>query len=143
MSRKRAYVVPTESPESVTYPGERRLSDRSRAATSITGYGAVTGYGWGRKFLQQGLLSGESADRPTPGFAPHFDHDTAWVARIEDEGNPSDGPTRYHQAIRAAGREAVENALDRGWRPGRIVGVVHGYVLGDVDAWRTYHHREG
>jgi 3-oxoacyl-[acyl-carrier-protein] synthase II len=81
--------------------------------------------------------------RPTPGFAPHFDHDVAWVARIEDEGNPSDGPTRYHQAVRAAGREAVENALDRGWRPGRVVGVIHGYVLGDVDAWRSYHHRDG
>ena len=23
------------------------------------------------------------------------------------------------------------------------MGIIHGYVLGDVDAWRTYHHREG
>jgi 3-oxoacyl-[acyl-carrier-protein] synthase II len=135
--------VPTAfPPDDMTSLGGRRRQD-SRSSTSICGYGAVTGYGWGRKFLHQGLLSGESAVRPTPGFAPHFDHDEAWVARIEDEGNPSDGPTRYHQAVRAAGREAVENALDRGWRPGRVVGVVHGYVLGDVDAWRNYHHREG
>jgi 3-oxoacyl-[acyl-carrier-protein] synthase II len=134
--------VPSAITESLAQSVTRRPPTR-RFATSICGYGAVTGYGWGRKFLHQGLLSGESAVRATPGFSPHFDHDVAFVATIEDEGNPSDGPTRFHQAIRAAGREAVENALDRGWRPGPVVGVVHGNVLGDVEAWRTYHARGG
>jgi 3-oxoacyl-[acyl-carrier-protein] synthase II len=90
-----------------------------------------------------GLLSGESAVRPTAGFSPHFDDDVAWVARVEDGGDRDDGPTRYHRAVRHAAREAVHDALDRGWRPGGVVGIVHGYVLGDVDAWRSYHHREG
>ncbi|HUY22621.1 MAG TPA: beta-ketoacyl synthase N-terminal-like domain-containing protein [Acidimicrobiales bacterium] len=105
--------------------------------------GAVTGYGWGHKLLIEGMLSGEPALRPTPGFSPHFEHDIAWVARIADEGDPSDGPTRYTRAIRHAAREAVHDAMDRGWRPGGVVGIVHGYVLGDVDAWRDYHHRGG
>ena len=142
MGHMREGVVPTEFPELMTHPGDRR-GPGGRSSPAICGYGAVTGYGWGRKFLHQGLLSGESAVRPTPGFSPHFDHDVAWVARIEDEGNPTDGPTRYHQAVRASGREAVENALDRGWRPGKVIGLIHGLVLGDVDAWRSYHHRDG
>jgi 3-oxoacyl-[acyl-carrier-protein] synthase II len=109
----------------------------------VCGIGSVTGYGWGHKLFVEGLLSGVSAVRPTPGFAPHFPDDVAWVARIEDEGDPSDGPTRYHQAVRHSAREAVHNASDRGWRPGGVVGIVHGYVLGDVDAWRSFHHKGG
>ncbi|HTZ07823.1 MAG TPA: beta-ketoacyl synthase N-terminal-like domain-containing protein [Acidimicrobiales bacterium] len=114
-----------------------------RDPVSLCGIGAVTGYGWGHKLLVEGLLSGESAVRPTPGFSPHFEDDVAWVARIEDEGDPEDGPSRYHRAVRFAARQAVHDALDRGWRPGPVVGTVHGYVLADVDAWRAYHHRGG
>ncbi|MGA2519806.1 MAG: beta-ketoacyl synthase N-terminal-like domain-containing protein [Acidimicrobiales bacterium] len=114
-----------------------------RPPVSLCGIGAVTGYGWGHKFLVEGLLSGESAVRPAPGFSPHFDDDIGWIARISDEGDPSDGPSRFHRAVRHAAREAVHNAIDRGWRPGGVVGMIHGNVLGDVDMWRTYHQRGG
>ena len=92
----------------------------------------------------EGLLSGESAVRPLTGFAPYFENDVAWAAPISDDGNPSDGSSTFSQAVRHAAREAVHNALeDRGWRPGRVVGVIHGLVLGDVRAWREFHHRKG
>jgi 3-oxoacyl-[acyl-carrier-protein] synthase II len=124
---------------------DRRQSDRraGRSLASICGYGAVTGYGWGRKFLHEGLLSGESAVRPTPGFSPHFEHDVQWVARVEDGGDPADGPSRFARVVRYTAREAVTNAVDRGWRPRGTVGVIHGIVLGDVDMWASYHHRHG
>ena len=114
-----------------------------RDPVSVCGIGSVTGYGWGHKLLVEGLLSGEAALVPTPGFSPHFEHDVAWVARVPDAGDPDDGPTRYMQAVRAAAREAVHGALDRGWRPGAVVGILHAYVLGDVDGWRSFHHRDG
>lgn len=110
---------------------------------SICGYGAVTGYGWGRKLLTEGMLSGKSAVRPTPGFSPHFDGDVQWVAKIEEGGDPTDGQSRFARAVRFAAREAVHNAIDRGWRPGPTVGVIHGIVLGDVEMWADYHHARG
>ncbi len=110
---------------------------------SLCGIGAVTGYGWGHKLLIEGLLSGESAVRPISGFAPYFENDTVWGAPIEDKGNPSDGSSTFSQAVRHSAREAVHNAYDRGWRPGGVVGVIHGLVLGDVAAWRGFHHRKG
>jgi len=119
------------------------IRDRGRYPISVCGVGAVTGYGWGHKLLVEGLLSGQAADRPTPGFSPYFEDDLAWVAPIPDEGDPSDGPTRYQQAVRYAAREAFHNAADRGWRPGGVVGMVHGYVLGDVDGWSSFHQRRG
>lgn len=118
-----------------------RPSDRDCA--SICGHGAVTGYGWGAKLLHEGMLSGKSAVRPTPGFEPYFEDDIQWVSRIEEGGDPGDGPSRFARAVRFAAREAVENAIDRGWRPGPTVGVVHGIVLGDVDMWAGYHHARG
>ena len=120
-----------------------RNTQRPKQSVSLCGVGAVTGYGWGHKLLIEGLLSGESAVRPTPGFAPYFDDDVAWVAAIPEGGIPSDGSSRFSRSVRHAAREAVENALDRGWRPGGVVGVIHGLVLGDVGAWREYHHRRG
>lgn len=110
---------------------------------SVCGIGAVTGYGWGHKLLVEGLLSGESAVRPLSGFAPYFENDVVWGAPIEDKGNPSDGASTFSQAVRHSAREAVHNAYDRGWRPGGVVGVIHGLVLGDVAAWRGFHHRKG
>jgi 3-oxoacyl-[acyl-carrier-protein] synthase II len=115
----------------------------ARDPVSLCGIGAVTGYGWGHKLLIEGLLSGESAARPTPGFSPYFEEDVVWVAPVEDGGDPADGPTRYQRAVRYAAREAVHNAEDRGWRPGGVVGMITGYVLGDVDGWRSFHHRHG
>ncbi len=110
---------------------------------SLCGIGSVSGYGWGHKLLVEGLLSGVSAARPTPGYSPYFDDDVAWVAPITDEGDPSDGPTRYRRAVRYAAREAIHNAEDRGWRPGGVTGLIHGFVLGDVDGWASFHHRRG
>jgi len=110
---------------------------------SVVGIGAVTGYGWGEKFVREGFYMSEPAIRPVPGFSPWYDHDEAWVAMVDDEGDPSDGPSRMARAIRHAAREAIANAHDRGWRPGSTVGLLHGIVLGDVDHWREYHHRKG
>jgi len=78
-----------------------------------------------------------------PGFAPAFEDDLGWIAYVDDEGDPGDGPSRFVRATRATAREAVEDALSRGWRPGHTVGLIHGGVLGDVDLWRSYHHRHG
>ena len=123
----------------------QQTEDRSpgRSRVSITGAGAVTGYGWGQKFLREGLYTSVPSIRPTPGFAPYFDNDMGWASMIEDAGHVSDGPSRLMRAVRFAAREAIELAFDRGWRPGGIVGLVHGIVLGDVDHWREYHHRKG
>jgi 3-oxoacyl-[acyl-carrier-protein] synthase II len=93
--------------------------------TAVVGIGAVTGYGWGRKHLQQGLLSGRSAVRAVPGFFPAFARDIQWVARVPDEGGEDDGAGRGARAAHFAVREAVDNAHDRGWRAGSVVGIVH------------------
>ncbi|HYA69339.1 MAG TPA: hypothetical protein VED63_11465, partial [Acidimicrobiales bacterium] len=127
-------------------PGTKQLTENRRARrsqVSITGAGAVTGYGWGQKFLREGLYTSVPSIRPTPGFAPYFDDDLGWVSMVEDAGHVADGPSRLMRAVRFAAREAVEDAFDRGWRPGGTVGLVHGIVLGDVDHWREYHHRRG
>lgn len=115
---------------------------RNRPA-SICGIGAVTGYGWGEKLLREGLYTSEPAVRCLPGFSPAFEDDWGWAALVDDAGNPDDGPSRFMRAVRHSGREAVHNALDRGWRPGEVVGLVHGIVLGDVGHWREYHSRGG
>jgi len=115
-----------------------------RPPVSISGIGAVTGYGWGQKLLREGLYSSEPSIRPTSGFAPYFATDTGWVSKIDDPGNRvDDGPSRLMRAVRFAAREAIHDAFDRGWRPGGTVGLIHGVVLGDVDHWRAYHHRKG
>src|SRR5579885_3559176 len=116
---------------------------RAGAPVSVAGIGAVTGYGWGEKFVREGFFMSAPAIRPVPGFSPWYDHDEAWVAMVEDAGDPSDGPSRMARAVRFAAREAIGNAVDRGWRPGGTVGLIHGIVLGDVDHWREYHHRKG
>lgn len=110
---------------------------------TIVSAGAVTGYGWGQKHLWDGLYSGLPAARQQPGFSPWFDHDMGWVARISDEGDPADGPSRFSRSLRFAAREAIHGAFDRGWRPGSVVGLVHGVTFGEVDLWRDYHSRQG
>lgn len=109
-----------------------------KAPAAIVGTGAVTGYGWGRKLLWDGLYSGQSADRLVPGFSPVFEDDWGWAAPIEDGGDPADGPSRYARAARFAAREAVHDALDRGWRPGPTVGLVHAQTVGDMDLWTGF-----
>ena len=109
-----------------------------REPIDFAGIGAVTAYGWGRDPLINGLLSGVSAVLPHDGFDESLGG-KAFVARVADGGLPSDGPSRFARAMRAAAREAVEGALERGWTPGPTVGLVHSVVLGEVDLWRDFY----
>lgn len=105
---------------------------------TITGIGAVTGYGWGAEPLWTGLLSGKPAATLVGGFGHSGDED-AWVARISDDGDPLDGLSRFSRALRAAAREAITDALDRGWVPGRRVGLLHAVVISEVEGWRDFY----
>lgn len=101
-------------------------------AMCIGGIGAVTGYGWGREVLWDGLAAGEVAARQVPGHGPDRDRE-AWVARVPEGGDDADGPSRFARAMRAAAREAIGDATGRGWTAGRRVGLLHAIVLGEVD----------
>ncbi|MFD0926211.1 beta-ketoacyl synthase N-terminal-like domain-containing protein [Williamsia deligens] len=93
--------------------------------------GAVTGYGWGRRALWDGLVSGKPSASMRDGFGPDAT-EPGWVSMVPEGGDPGDGPTRYMRALRFAAREAIDDALERGWTPGRRVGVVHAAVMGDT-----------
>ncbi len=56
------------------------------AHMGIAGIGAVTGYGWGRQTLWNGLASGKPAATLYPGFGPGG-NDDAWLSRISDDGD--------------------------------------------------------
>jgi 3-oxoacyl-[acyl-carrier-protein] synthase II len=105
---------------------------------TIAGIGAVTGYGWGREILWQGLLSGKSAATLQPGYGPGRD-EQAWVSLIPDGGDPMVSNSIYGRATQESGREAIADASARGWRPGRTVGMLHAIVLGDVANWRDFY----
>jgi 3-oxoacyl-[acyl-carrier-protein] synthase II len=114
-----------------------RRRHMTRPRTDICGVGVITGYGWGVEPFWAGLCSGKSA------AVPHFDvpswpwpDESVWAAIIADEGDPADGPSRFARALRASTREAITDALARGWAPGRTVGLIHAVVLGEVDLWR-------
>jgi 3-oxoacyl-[acyl-carrier-protein] synthase II len=92
---------------------------------TIAGIGAVSGYGWGRETLWQGMLSGKSAASLQPGYGVGRDKH-AWVSVIPDGGD------------RLATR-LLDGASARGWRPGRTVGLLHAIVLGDVANWRDFY----
>lgn len=102
----------------------------------FSGVGVVTGYGWGTKHLWDGLVTCEPAVQLTAGYASHFDVDELYVARVPEGGDPADGTSRFSRALNAAAREAIDDALARGWEPGPVVGLVHAFVLGEVDLWR-------
>ena len=86
---------------------------------SICGVGAVTGYGWGQKLLRQGLVSGESAVRLSPGFGTHFDTDEVWVSLIEEGGDPADGKSRLRQGDPPRRPRGVRRRLRPGVASGR------------------------
>ncbi|MGW5383833.1 beta-ketoacyl synthase N-terminal-like domain-containing protein [Nocardia sp. NPDC003963] len=103
---------------------------------TITGIGAVTGYGWGREAFWAGVTSGKSAARFEPGYG--VDPATGgWAALVPDGGDPALG-TRYGRAVFAAVDEAIADARSRGWEPGPRVGLVHAAVLGDVRHWQEF-----
>ncbi len=110
---------------------------------SIAGVGAVTGYGWGKKHLWDGFLLGESAVKLTTGLDGFVDGGYAYLSLIPDEGDRKDGPSRFMQSLRFSAREAISEALERGWEPGPVVGVIHSIVLGDVEMWSEFHRSAG
>ncbi|AKN16920.1 3-oxoacyl-ACP synthase [Mycobacterium haemophilum DSM 44634] len=111
-------------------------------ATAISGIGAVSGYGWGKRHLWEGLLSGKPAATLVPGYGQYRDED-AWLALVSDEGDPADGPSRSARATRAAAREAINDAASRGWSPGRQVGVLYTYFMHEMDDWRRFYCDDG
>ncbi|MDP9165843.1 MAG: 3-oxoacyl-ACP synthase [Actinomycetota bacterium] len=109
--------------------------------TNIVGIGAVTGYGWGRDSLWEGLLSGKPAAALYEGY--RTGGDGAWLARVPSGGDLRDGASRSARAMRYAAREALTDARDRGWTPGRRVGLVHAVVLPESEEWREFYVAEG
>jgi 3-oxoacyl-[acyl-carrier-protein] synthase II len=109
---------------------------------SITGIGAVTGYGWGTEPLWTGLLSGKPAATLLPGYGRDRD-ESAWLARVPDGGDPTDGSSRSARAMRWAAREAIDDARARGWEPGPRVGLLHAVVLPEAEQWRDFYLADG
>jgi 3-oxoacyl-[acyl-carrier-protein] synthase II len=109
------------------------------APMNILGVGAVTGYGWGTKHLWDGFLLGESAVKLTTGLEGFVDGGQAYLSLIADEGDRRDGPSRFMQAARAAAREAISDAMERGWKPGPVVGLVHSIEAGDIETWSKFY----
>jgi 3-oxoacyl-[acyl-carrier-protein] synthase II len=105
----------------------------------VCGVGAVTGYGWGVKHVWDGFRVGESAVKLTGGLGEFVPGGQAWISVVTDEGDRRDGPSRFMQALRFAAREAVRDATERGWKPGRVVGLVHSLVLGDAELWSEFY----
>lgn len=108
----------------------------------------MTGYGWGRQHLWDGLVSGESAVVASDGWTETLGHDIAYMARISDpepaehhheDPGPVDRRSRFARAMESAVDEAIEDALARGWKPGPTVGLIHAVVLGEVDLWRDFY----
>lgn len=124
------------------YLEKKWISTMSSHGIDITGIGALSGYGWGASALWDGLFTGKAAatlhhDQTRPG------HNPVWLAKVPDGGDENDGSSRFGRALRGAAREAVEDALARGWQPGRRVGLIHAVVLGEVDEWRNFYLRDG
>ncbi len=110
-----------------------------KARSDIVGIGAVTGFGWGTKHLWDGFNLGESSVRLVTGLDGYVDEGKAYLSLVADEGDSKDGPSRFMRAARFAGREAVANAVDRGWEPGAVVGVVHSIEAGDIESWSEFY----
>lgn len=106
----------------------------STGRVGIHGIGVVSGYGWGRELLWDGLVAGKPAATTTSGLGEEM-----WLARVPHGGNPLDGTSRFARAMRAAAREAVDDARRRGWTAGRRVGLLHAVVLGEVDLWKDFY----
>jgi 3-oxoacyl-[acyl-carrier-protein] synthase II len=104
----------------------------------ICGIGTVTGYGWGRNTFWDGLTSGKPAATLEGGYGLRPD-ETGWIAKVPDGGNTADGRSRFARAMRAAAREAITDAGDRGWQPGARVGLLHAVVMGEVDLTREFY----
>ncbi len=104
---------------------------------TVTGIGAVSGYGWGEKRLREGLFGARSAVRPVRGFLPWAQNRTLWLSLVDDEG--AGEVSRRARALRFAAREALSDAHDRGWRATDGVGIVHAAEWAD-STWTELAH---
>ncbi|MHB1518361.1 MAG: beta-ketoacyl synthase N-terminal-like domain-containing protein [Acidimicrobiales bacterium] len=114
-------------------------SRRSVFRSNIVGIGAVTGFGWGVKHLWDGFLLGESSVKRVTGLDGFVDGGEAYLSLVADEGDRRDGPSRFVRSARFAGREAVSDAIGRGWQPGPVVGLVHSIEAGDIESWSEFY----
>jgi len=99
----------------------------AQARTSVVGFGAVSGYGWGVKALWDGLKSQVPATVRHRGLGGRFP-DPRWLARVPECGDPAHGSTRYSRALVHSMNEAVADAKARGWSPGERVDIALGYA---------------
>ena len=110
----------------------------TNATIAIAGLGAVTGYGWGLGELWKGLMSGKSAAHPIV-----FDDFVGLAATVPEGGDANDSITLFGRALYGSGREAVEDARQRGWKPGARVGLILCTSLGEVQGWRDFYFEHG
>lgn len=104
-------------------------------SVSISGVGAVSGYGWGTRALWDGVCSGKPAARLHGGYGDTGD-ESAWLALVTEGGDTADGEGLFNRAFMAAGREAIADARARGWAPTGPVGLVHASIFNDAYGWR-------
>lgn len=52
------------------------------------------------------------------GYGDNRD-ETLWIAAVPEGGSPDGGEGLFGRAFIASAREAVDDALARGWQPGR------------------------
>lgn len=111
----------------------------------IAGVGAVSGYGWGTDKLWNGLVSGKHAASLVGGFGANGE-ESAWLARVPEvdtRGKQFGGAaTLSARALHSAASEAIADAEQRGWRPGRRVGVLHAVVLPEIYGWRDFYMKD-
>lgn len=109
----------------------------SNNGIDIVGLGVVSGYGWGRDTFWEGLCSGKPAARLLGGYGEDKT-DSAWLALVPEGGDPDDGEGLFGRAFMAAAREAVSDAVARGWSPGRRVGVISVGCFNDMYGWTDF-----
>ena len=104
--------------------------------TAIAGVGAVTGYGWGFRTLQDGLGSGR------PSIARQcVDGMEAIVATVPPHDPALSDADRVSAAVHHAVAEAVDDATQRGWVAGPEVGIIHCTGIGDIRTFRDLYFR--
>jgi 3-oxoacyl-[acyl-carrier-protein] synthase II len=116
------------------------MRDRHSTGVSFAGLGAVTGYGWDKEALWNGLMSGKPAARLCRVDEDGSD-ESGWLARIPEGGNPEDGDGLFIRSYLSSCREAIEDARSRGWVPGKRVGVIRGTTFGDSYVFRDFYRK--
>ncbi|MFC7527325.1 beta-ketoacyl synthase N-terminal-like domain-containing protein [Actinoplanes sp. GCM10030250] len=116
---------------------DTRLTSLRCPPLNMHGFGAVSAYGWGTKALIEGLAGGHHAatygSHLGPGTVPF------WMAPVPAPGEDNGEQTRYAEAVRYVADEAIESALESGWRPGPAVCVILTSARGDLEASSDLH----